>query len=99
MRMPQSSVIFGALLIGFIFYITIKGELIQYIKVIYGPAPTEAQAEGPGISPTASTTPAKSGGGFLAGLDLGGIFGPFGGGGDDPVGTSSSTITFGDPVA
>lgn len=32
--MDQSSYIFGALVIGFIVYITVRGELGEYLKVI-----------------------------------------------------------------
>lgn len=77
--MSQTSIIFGTLLIGFIVYITIKGELPAYAAVLWGPKPatgTVTTTFPNGAIPTLSPIPSlgntmsmfgttTQGGGFL----------------------------------
>lgn len=80
--MGQSSVIFAIITIGFIVYVTTRGELPQYLQVLGIVAGSPSQC---GTADGSSTTNSNSssGGGFLGGLlgGLGGgIFGSFFGG-------------------
>lgn len=43
--MSQSGKILGALSVGFLVFVTIKGELPAYASVLFGPAPTTSQAD------------------------------------------------------
>lgn len=58
--MSQSTLIVGALILGFVFYITAQGELSSYLGVFYGA--TQSTATG------SATTTVASGVGNLAGL-------------------------------
>jgi hypothetical protein len=40
--MPQSSVIAFFLIVGFVIFITARGELASYLSVVLGPAPSVA---------------------------------------------------------
>ena len=92
--MPHSSSIFGALLIGFIVFITLRGELPKYIAVLIGPS----HPSGPAPDPTyiGAEDPNQQSSGGLGGLfgDLGGLFGSSGE--SSSVQTAvDSTISFG----
>jgi hypothetical protein len=54
--MSQSSIIFGALFVGFLVYITMKGELQAYAAVFKGTASTGNSV----TSPIASSAPAQA---------------------------------------
>lgn len=76
--MSQSSVIFGALFVGFLVYITMRGELSQYGAAFAG------TAQGPSQSGSSSS---GGNGGGIAGV-LGGVMG----GGDDSGGVDMGQI-------
>lgn len=65
MNLSQTDKIFGALLIGFLIYITVRGQLPSYIQLF-----TAGDA-----SPPPAPASGSSGGGDLLGSILGGITG------------------------
>lgn len=92
----QSSITIGSLVFAFLVFITLRGELARYLAVLFGKGPTSAQQDANTVASPDTSSSSGSGGGFLDALgSLGGTDFPLGGGGAGPVGTSSSTITFG----
>jgi hypothetical protein len=54
--MSQTSVIFGALLVGFIVYVTSRGQLPQYLAIFGFGTTTSLVTSGSTSLPTSSTT-------------------------------------------
>jgi hypothetical protein len=80
--MPQSSVIVGALLVGWLVFIILRGELDKYLAVLFTSHPSSAPA-------APKTPPVAVNQGSTTGVTLGGSL-PIiynGGGGSDPLGT------------
>ena len=91
--MPQGSIIFFGLLIGFIVYVTDKGELGSYLSV-FGLKSLPSN-QGGGIVATANTIPEQSGSSSLS-LSSGGSGGvQLGAGGTSPLGNAATTIQTG----
>lgn len=87
MNLSQTDKIFGALLIGFVIFVTVKGELPKYIQLMTSPyvKPPTAVAQG-----------SSSGGilGDLVGKAFGSLFGSAGSAaGSAAASTATSTIT------
>jgi len=77
--MQQSSVIIGALIIGFVLYLAANGRLKTYTNVLWG---SSAAAPKPGSS---SDSGSSAGGSSADGLSLGGSSGSSGMSMDDMV--------------
>lgn len=61
--MSQTSVIFAGLLIGFVVYVTLKGELPAYAAILWGSAPTSAV---PASAPLAGNVASTAGTSLLS---------------------------------
>jgi hypothetical protein len=79
-KLPQSSVIVGALVVGWLIFIVLRNELPAYIAVLLGSHPSTVAAKPGTAVNTGSTT------GMTIGGVLGGGGGPvYGGGGPGPT--------------
>jgi hypothetical protein len=88
---PQGSIIFFGLLIGFVVYVTDKGELASYLSV-FGLKSLPSN-QGGGVVATANTIPEQSGGSSGISLSSGGSGGvQLGSGGTSPLGNAATTI-------
>lgn len=70
--MSQTSIIFGALLIGFVVYVTLKGELAAYANILFGASPSNAGVLG-AQAPANTAAPSNLFGGnaaFLSGVSI-----------------------------
>lgn len=83
--MDQSTKIAGAMFIAFVVFVTLRGELPRYFAVLVGPSHKDSVVAPPKKQP-----------GFFESLLGGGLLGGFFGDTPlDPIGTSSSTISYG----
>lgn len=57
--MSQSSILFGGLFIGFIVYVTMKGELSSYTAVLWGAVPATSQSASAQTANQATATAAS----------------------------------------
>lgn len=75
----QTSIIAASLIIAFIVFVTVRGELPGYIGVFNGQGPT--CNSGISVTGTSSFSAGAGGGGFKIGINLPDINIPIGGGG------------------